>query len=163
MPLAKSENGAAMFLIEGSDEWKAYEAATGQPMLAHSTVSGYKGRWVRPNPADHQTPPRPAKQDSSPDPSSPPISEAERQRIGERFDALMAEMVAMKAGENAKPPDPDTVHGATAEETERLTAQAKLDRWAANPEPLPKPSQAALKAAGLKPERKAKTFTQEEP
>ena len=125
MPLATADNGAAVFLIEGSDEWLAYEAATGDILQAHSTHSGYRGRWVRPNPTQHvPTPVAASKNTAFPDPTGPALSDAERQRVGERFDALMADL----KNKNQPPQTDPAAKGATSEERERAAAQARLEQ-----------------------------------
>jgi hypothetical protein len=76
------------------------------------------------------------------------------------IERLFADLVAeLRAKTDPKPVNPDTVQGPTPEETERLTAQAKLDRWAANPPVLPKLSHTARQAIGLT--RHEKTFNQD--
>ena len=48
---AMSENGAAMFLVEGSPEWNQHQRLTGITPRAYSTHAGNTGAWVRTNPA----------------------------------------------------------------------------------------------------------------
>lgn len=139
MPVATSENGAAVFLAEGSAEWKAHTAQHG-PMLAHSTVNGRKGRWIRAlefNPLQH------SEEKYAPAPNPPSQAPVPDEAAKARVTAVQRTIQALNAKNRAaferpKPADPDTVHGATAEETERLTAQAKLNRWQANPPAAPK-------------------------
>ena len=141
MPIATSENGQAVFLVQDSAEWKAHTAQHG-PMLAHSTVKGLKGRWVRtseftPLPQTEKYAPRP----DSPLPTKPP-DQAAKDRVDATMAALKHDLAAKNlAAFERQPLEPDpTIQGATSEERERAAALKRLDQLQASmhARPLPK-------------------------
>lgn len=151
MPVATSENGAAVFLAEGSNEWIAHVAKHGQ-MIAHSTVNGRKGRWIRTSEfspttekyAPAQNPPR----------EIPPPDAAARARVADAMAALKRDLATKNLAAFERAPltdDTQTPQGATSEERDRNAALARLKQL--KTEPLPPISAAARKAARIPPKR----------
>ena len=107
---AISENGAAMFLVEGSREWTYYQRLTGQHLTAYSTHAGNTGAWVRTNHAIIDMPAQPTR-----------LSDDERAAITERA-------LARLEGTPLAKPNP---------EDDRKEALAQIAQWDTKPTPDP--------------------------